>query len=190
MQTKLDKKKAFWLNKYKQAIELEPLFQRGTVWNKTKQQYFIDSLYKNWGTTKLFLWEADKDVYQCLDGKQRLTSLFRFMADEIPLSPNFSPEHGGKKYSELPRPLQDQFDEYEFSIELVTKATEEEVIELYKRLQGGTPLNFGEKLFARPGGMNKFIKDRLAKRLFLKNIIALPNTRYSHYAVCAYWEEQ
>jgi len=52
MKTKLESKKAQWINKYRQSIELEPFFQRGTVWSKTKQQYFIDSLMKGWGTPK------------------------------------------------------------------------------------------------------------------------------------------
>jgi uncharacterized protein with ParB-like and HNH nuclease domain len=110
MKTKLESKKAQWLNKYRQSIELEPFFQRGTVWNKTKQQYFIDSLLKEWGTPKIFLWETGKDAYACLDGKQRLTSLFYFMADQLPLSSKYSSTYGGKKYSELPVNIQDQID--------------------------------------------------------------------------------
>ena len=185
MKTKLEPKKARWLNKYRQSIELEPFFQRGTVWNKMKQQYFIDSLLRGWGTPKLFLWEIGKDSFACLDGKQRLTSLFNFMADQLPLSPTYSKEYGGKKYSALPVQIQDQLDDYEFSVEILLGAEKDEVVELYKRLQGGTPLNFGEKLFAIPGNMNGFIKRRLATKKFFKEKIALPDTRYSHYAVCA-----
>ncbi|OGN21394.1 MAG: hypothetical protein A2915_00985 [Candidatus Yanofskybacteria bacterium RIFCSPLOWO2_01_FULL_41_34] len=185
MRTKLESKKAQWLNKYRQSIELEPFFQRGTVWNKTKQQYFIDSLLKGWGTPKIFLWETGKDAYACLDGKQRLTSLFYFMADQLSLNSKYSSTYGGKKYSELPVSIQDQIDNYEFSVEVLIGAEKDEVVELYKRLQGGTPLNFGEKLFAISGNMNDFIKRRLATKKFFKERVALPDTRYSRYAVCA-----
>lgn len=160
-------------------------FQRGTVWNKSKQQYFIDSLLKNWGTPKIFLWETEKDSFACLDGKQRLTSLFNFMADQLPLNPKYSKEHGGNKYSELSVGMQDQIDDYKFSVEVLTEAGKDEVVELYKRLQGGTPLNFGEKLFAISGNMNEFIKRHLTAKSFFRKRIALPDTRYSHYAVCA-----
>ena len=185
MKTRLEPKKARWLNKYRQAIELEPFFQRGTVWNKTKQQYFIDSLLRGWGTPKIFLWETGKDSFACLDGKQRLTSLFNFMGDLLPLNPKYSEEYGNKKYSELPVGEQDKIDDYEFSVDVLTEAEKDEVVELYKRLQGGTPLNFGEKLFAISSKMNEFVKHRLAKKKFFKERVALPDTRYSHYAVCA-----
>jgi len=185
MKTKLQRKTATWLNKYRQDIDLEPFFQRGTVWSPNKQQYFIDSLLKKWGTPKLFLWQSGPDAYACLDGKQRLTSIFRFMADDLVVNAKYSSNYGGRTYSDLPKAVQDSFDNYKFSVELVTNATQEELVELYRRLQGGTPLNFGEKLFASLGSMNRWIKDELASRKFFEKIVALPNTRYSHYAVCA-----
>jgi hypothetical protein len=184
MRTKLLPKKASWLYKYRQDIDLEPFFQRGTVWNPNKQQYFIDSLLKGWGTPKLYLWESGSDSFACLDGKQRITSLFRFMADDLPVSMT-SKDHGGKVYSRLPKPVQDKLDDYKFSVELVRDANQDDVVELYRRLQGGTPLNFGEKLFASLSQMNVWVKEELASRNFFKGIVALPNTRYSHYAVCA-----
>jgi hypothetical protein len=50
MKTKAKSKKAQWLNKYSESIDLDPFFQRGTVWSKAKQQYFVDSLLKDWGS--------------------------------------------------------------------------------------------------------------------------------------------
>src|SRR3989338_2436178 len=184
MKTGVEFKKSRWLNKYKNSIDLDPFFQRGQVWNPGKKQYFIDSLVRGWGTPKLFLWQTGKDTFACLDGKQRLTSLFSFMADDLPLGSK-SEKLSGKKYSKLPRDVQDAFDEYEFAVEVITEAKPEEAVELYKRLQGGTPLNFGEKIFAYPGKMTEFIKRRLVNRKLLKTTVGLANTRYSHYAVCA-----
>ncbi|OGY59144.1 MAG: hypothetical protein A3B23_00485 [Candidatus Colwellbacteria bacterium RIFCSPLOWO2_01_FULL_48_10] len=106
------------------------------------------------------------------------------MADDLPLGSK-SEKLSGKKYSKLPRDVQDAFDEYEFAVEVITEAKPEEAVELYKRLQGGTPLNFGEKIFAYPGKMTEFIKRRLVNRKLLKTTVGLANTRYSHYAVCA-----
>ncbi len=185
MKTKPDFKKASWLNKYRSNIDLEPFFQRGTVWSDDKKQYFIDSLLKGWGTPKIFLWETGKDSYACLDGKQRLTSLFKFMADKLPLKEDYSRGYGGRKYSKLSVAIQDAIDNYNFSVEMLTEVEGDEAIELYKRLQGGTPLNFGEKLFSMSGNMNDFIKRRLSAKTFFKERISLPDTRYSHYAVCA-----
>lgn len=184
MNTRTEKKPAQWINKYSNKIDLEPFFQRGSVWPDWKQQYFIDSVLKKWGVPKIFLWKTGEDEYACLDGKQRLTSLFRFVSGELPLNEKYSKGFGGKKYPEMTILQQDEFDKYEFDVEVV-EAPEEEVIELYKRLQGGTPLNFGEKLFAMSGNMNEFVKARLSKAEFFTKNVSLTNTRYSHYGVCA-----
>lgn len=185
MKMRLETKKAQWLNKYRDLIDLEPFFQRGAVWGKIKQQYFLDSLSKGWHTPKLFLWEMGKDSFACLDGKQRLSSLFSFMNDQVTLTSKYKDVHGEKKYSELPITIQDKFDKYKFSVEIIYEAKKDEVVELYKRLQGGTPLNFGEKLFAIPSNMNDFIKNRLATGRFFKERVAFLDTRYAVYAVCA-----
>ncbi len=185
MDTSVEKKEAGWLNKYKASIDLDPFFQREGVWRDKKQKYFIDSLIKNWGTPKIFLLQTGEETYDCLDGKQRLTSLFRFMANELPLLGEYTTGFDGKKYSQLPRSMQDKFDKYIFSVEIITNATPDEVVELYKRLQGGVALNFGEKLYPIPGNLNDFVKNTLVKRNFFKKNASLSNTRYSHHAVCA-----
>lgn len=71
MKTKLQRKTATWLNKYRQDMDLEPFFQRGTVWSPNKQQYFIDSLLKQMGNalscsygsldhTPMLVWTGNK----------------------------------------------------------------------------------------------------------------------------------
>lgn len=139
---------------------------------------------KGWGTPKIFFWKTGKDVFACVDGKQRLTSLFNFMDDQLPLSSEYSGEYGGKIYSKLPPTVQCQIDDYEFAIEVLTEPKGDEVFDFYKRLQRGTPLNFGENLYGTLGKMNEFIKKRLTIKKFFGEKIALPKTRYSHYAVC------
>lgn len=185
MITQLEDKKASWIHRHRQLIDLEPFFQRGTVWNTRRQQYFIDSLLRGWGTPKLFLWKLSERSYQCLDGKQRITSLLNFMDDGYPLHSEFSGELGGKKYSDLSVTQQDAIHDYVFAVEIITSSTQEEVVELFKRLQGGSPLNFGEKVYAIPGSMNNFIKTRMVTNAFFTKTVSLANTRYSHYAVCA-----
>lgn len=184
MKTKLESKKANWLNKSRQSIDLEPFFQRGEVWTKDKQQHFIDSILKGWGTPKIYLWKREKDIFACVDGKQRLISLFNFMDDQLPLSSEYSGEHEGKTYSKLPPIIQCRTDDYKFHVEVLSDAKDDEVFDFFKRLQRGTSLNFGENLYGTPGKMNEFIKSRLTTKKFFEEKIALPKTRYSHYAVC------
>jgi hypothetical protein len=68
---------------------------------------------------------------------------------------------------------------------MITGATNEEVVELYRRLQGGSVLSFGEKLYSYVGRMNDFIKGKVVSKNFFKKTISLTDARYSHYAVAA-----
>lgn len=166
MKTNLEQMKVNWLNKSRQSIDLEPFFQRSSVWPKDKQQHFIDSILKNWGTPKIYFWKTGKDVFACVDGKQRLISLFNFMDDKLPLNSKYSGEYRGKTYSKLLPTEQCQIDDYEFDIEVLTESKNDEVFDFFKRLQRGTSLNFGENLFGTSGKMNEFIKKLTTKKFF------------------------
>ncbi|MFA6525026.1 MAG: DUF262 domain-containing protein [Patescibacteria group bacterium] len=176
------------LFKYRERIDLEPSFQREKVWSSDKQQHFLDTLLKGWGVPKLYLQldesPSGKRNYICIDGKQRLTSVFSFLENRIPLSKKYSGEFGGKYYLDLPDKIQNKFDDYKLHIEEVTDPEEKEMSELFKRLQLGSPLNSGEKLMAIVGDMHNLVK-KYSVHPFFKKKVALPNTRYAHFTVCA-----
>ncbi|PCJ22002.1 MAG: hypothetical protein COA96_14980 [SAR86 cluster bacterium] len=189
MKTELTDKVVNRLYKYRANIDLEPQFQRQKVWSTKKQQYFIDTILKGWGVPKMYFLVLSKkgsatNLYACVDGKQRLTAIYNFLGDELSLNTEYSGIHGGKKYSELTEKTQDQFDEYQIDIEEVSEATNDEISELFKRLQGGTPLNSGEKLMAVGGDLCKKIKT-FSTHKFLKEKILLSDTRYTYFTICA-----
>jgi len=169
--------------KYRNSIDLYPEFQREKVWSEKKQQYFIDTILKGWGVPKLYLAVEGENYYICVDGKQRLIALFLFLSNKLRLNKKFSGSDGGKLYTNLPPTKQDIIDDYKLPIEEVRDYTEEEISELFKRLQGGSPLNSGEKLMAISGDLKKMIK-RFAIHPFFKKKVALANKRYAHFTVC------
>ncbi|MBU1102133.1 DUF262 domain-containing protein [Patescibacteria group bacterium] len=173
-------------------IDFDPPFQREKIWSLDKKQCFLDSILKNWGVPKFYLLVIPDDGigseaserYLCIDGKQRLTTIFSFLADEIMLNQKYSGSLGSKYYKSLPRGIQDAFNEYKLGIEAVYSSNEEEVGELFSRLQLGSPLNFAEKLMAIGGKMRDFVK-KTSQHKFFKKKVSLPNTRYAHFAVTA-----
>lgn len=175
--------------KYRDRIDLEPSFQREKVWSTDKQQHFLDTILKGWGVPKLYLQviegtHPEKISYKCIDGKQRLTAIFSFLEKRITLNKKYSGDLGGKRYEDLSDAIQNKFDDYILHIEEVTAANEKETSDLFKRLQLGSPLNSGEKLMAIVGDMRDFVK-KLSSHHFFKNKVSLPNTRYTHFTVCA-----
>ena len=80
----------FWENYLLKKYNFSPAYQRGSVWSDEKQSFLIDSLLKNFPIPPIFLHQKiDDDTgttrYDVIDGKQRLTSIIRFLENEIPV---------------------------------------------------------------------------------------------------------
>lgn len=77
------------LNKY----NFDPKYQRRSdVWSEEKQSFLIDSILKNYPMPPIFLHqviESDTGAtkYNVIDGKQRLSTILRFINNEIALPP-------------------------------------------------------------------------------------------------------
>lgn len=68
---------------YKQGtLNLEPGFQRDSVWKERDRAKLIDSIVRNYPLPAIFLYRRHEDgqvIYDVIDGKQRLESIFMFM---------------------------------------------------------------------------------------------------------------
>jgi len=70
-------------NLYKNGnLNLEPGFQRKSVWTDRDRAKLIDSILRNYPLPAIFLYRRETDgdlVFDVIDGKQRLESIFMFM---------------------------------------------------------------------------------------------------------------
>lgn len=64
-------------------LDLNPPYQRKSVWNQKYKDYFIDTILLSYPCPPIFLYEEiDKNgiaQYHVVDGKQRLTAIFEFL---------------------------------------------------------------------------------------------------------------
>lgn len=170
-------------------IDPRPPYQRGTVWSKSKKQLLMDTVLRNMDIPKLYLRTVNNPPYkfEVVDGQQRLRAIWEFCQGEYPLSPDCPPVHGhdvaDKKFDELPNDLVDDFQAYELSFVILEETTEEEVEEMFTRLNNGETLTAAEKRNAIPGNMKEFVKE-LTVHPFFQNV-AFKNTRYAFDQVCA-----
>jgi len=71
------------LNRYeKSQLNLNPGFQRASVWAEKDRKKLIDSILRNYPLPSIFLYGATNDgqtVYYVIDGKQRIESILMFM---------------------------------------------------------------------------------------------------------------
>jgi hypothetical protein len=153
-------------------INLQPAYQRGAVWSKSQKQLLIDSILRDLDIPKIYLREIDDPNFEeeAIDGQQRLTAIYGFFNDEFPLDKDSDDINGreikGRRFSMLDEEIKDRFESYELTVVILRNATEEEVEEMFLRLQNGTTLNAAEKRNAMPGNMKEFVRELAGHRFF------------------------
>ncbi len=172
---------------YKRRDHIDmPDFQREEVWPDIKKCLLIDSILNNWHLPKFYFRKLDDGTFECVDGQQRLSAIFEFFDDQLELNEDIAKHVGATKYSELNDDLSDAFDDFEIEVEEIEDASEEDLEELFKRLQLGTPLNTAEKINAILGELRDFCHEMADKPFFAKKI-GLKDTRYTHFETVAKW---
>lgn len=179
-----EKKALDKLYRRRDRYDLQPDFQREKVWSIEKEQKLIDSILKKWDIPKFYLNVIDDENFEVIDGQQRLSAIYNFFSNEVPFSKKLSKEYGGLYYDDLPSKIQDIIDDYELDLVLVSDATEDELKELFARLQLGMPLNSAEKLNAMSGNMRNFVKI-LSQNKFFKEKTPISHKRYAYQSICA-----
>ncbi|KAJ7071582.1 hypothetical protein C8F01DRAFT_1363266 [Mycena amicta] len=163
----------------KGKINLDARYQRRVVWNEKAQSALIDSLLRNAPVSQVVFskyTENGKEKWRCVDGKQRLTSIRKFIEGEIPctLAIVYSSSllitdaclivenaFTGKKYwyterknetgkrsarVVLPESIRDEFLSKEISCVIYNDLLPTQENDIFKRLQLGAPLTTAEKL--------------------------------------------
>jgi hypothetical protein len=152
-------------------LDLNPRYQRRSVWNLEYKQFFIDSVIRNYPTQAIFLDQTvDPDEptrYRVLDGKQRLTSLIEFYQNEFMTPDSLEDlDLGNVYYSDLPKPVRASILKYLFTVETVSDTSNAELNQAFDRLNRNvSKLNKQELRHAQYDGafaskMERFAEDR------------------------------
>ena len=152
-------------------------YQRGPVWRPHQQKKLIDSVMRRYQLPIFYLHykktEAGgltRESYDIIDGQQRITALHSFVEGAFPLFaaddpqarfPNFLRDEpcdwGAKKYQEFSEELQERLLSTQLPIAYIETDDDNEVRDLFVRLQSGSPLNAQEKRDTYPGRFTEFI---------------------------------
>jgi hypothetical protein len=181
----------------KNVIQDQPAYQRESgIWSDEKQQLFIDSLLNKYDIPKLYLHDLrgkdPKFKFAVVDGKQRLHAVWRFLNSNLALASDFelyepegrTPPLGGLYFKDLSPDWQDLFKSILLDVVLIQNADEDDIEDLFSRLNNGEPLNAAEKRNAMGGDMTKLIRD-VAGLDFFKERLGFSNRRYQHMEVAA-----
>jgi hypothetical protein len=151
-------------------INPEAEYQRGSVWSVSQKRLLIDSILTGYDLPKIYfrkLPDGQSFLFDVIDGKQRLTAIWEFFDDVFRLSSNFvSSDLGslqGKTWSELPPAAKDRLQFAKVSVSEIESASDDDVAELFLRLQKGEPLRAAEKRNAIQGPVRSFVADTLSR---------------------------
>lgn len=188
---------------WRSAIADDPPYQReSSIWSLEKQQLFIDSLLNGYDVPKVYLHDLrgkhPTKVYAVVDGKQRLSTIWRYLADEFPLANDFRIEPtnlpelppdvrqpGANAYfSELDPAWQHVLRRTHLAVVLIQNATEMDIEDLFSRLNNGEPLNGAEKRNAMGGDAMRMIREIANHDLFATRA-RFARARYQHHDAAA-----
>ena len=194
------------LSRQQDYIDLNPPYQRLSVWDRPKKERFIDSIINGFDVPKLYFhrlpyWpEMTAEVgghskrYSVIDGKQRLLALWDFMTGNIGLPDDFvffndtSIRAEGAKYEELlinfPT-LRARFDGYNLPITLVDADEPDFIEQLFWRLNEQVQLTAPERRNAFGAPLPYAIRTVAVTRFFREIGSRLRNDRLQHYDIAA-----
>lgn len=148
-------------------IIINESFQRHSVWSPQAKTLLIDSILNELPLPKIFIRtkidpKLQRSVKEIVDGQQRIRTIVEFANDEFSLN-NKSENFHGMKYSDLAEDSQQVFLGYTLTIEQLLNATDDDVIDIFARLNSYTvALNAAEKRHAKFQNELKFFVRRMS----------------------------
>lgn len=119
-------------------LNLDPPYQRKSVWTPKDRRYFLDTIFQNFPSPAIFLHKEIKDgktIYNVVDGKQRLETILKFAAGEIALAKDFGDARlAGKKWVQIPDESRRVFWNYVLPVEQIDFTDPTTLTEAFNRL--------------------------------------------------------
>jgi hypothetical protein len=134
-----------WFNDLRQrrTLDMEPPYQRRSVWNQGFKDYFIETVLLGLPAPAIFLYEdispSGTTIQHVVDGKQRLTSIFEFIDGVFPIADESKIEtYRGAYFPSLPDHVKKEFWSYIMLVEYVPSEDEATITGIFDRINRNT----------------------------------------------------
>ncbi|WP_292026314.1 DUF262 domain-containing protein [Brevundimonas sp. UBA2416] len=123
----------------KSQLNLEPPYQRRSVWSRRDREFFMDTVMNNLPAPPVFLHktldENGKSTFHVVDGKQRLQTIIDFRANKVRLPEDFADNSlQKKKWNDLGREQRELFWNYEIVVEQIPDVSDASIKNIFERI--------------------------------------------------------
>ena len=162
-----------WQNNHQ--LELNPKFQRRSVWTDTARSFLMDTIIRGLPIPKVFIRQkinvtTRNSIREVVDGQQRLRTILSFLNDGFKISKKHNSQYGGYYFSQLnevDEDIQAAILNYEISVDLLVNMPDPEVLDVFSRLNSyAVVLNEQERINANHFGPFKLLADSLSKKYY------------------------
>lgn len=141
-------------------LKFDNIIQRSYVWEQKRKSDLIHSMIEGYPIPPFYARKVDGKVYDFLDGKQRMNAISGFINGEYWLDGirevsytnedrnEVTEDINGLSFNDLPEALQDAIRDYSLTIYYYENITDDQVRELFRKLNNGKPLSSKEKNIA------------------------------------------
>lgn len=170
----------------KGTINFDNSVQRGLVWDNERKSLLIHSMIENYPIPAFYA-SKDENGYSMLDGKQRSNAIADFInskfsltgVPEIITESEESTDINGLTFAELSEELQDAIKDYSLTVYYFDGITEDEITEMFFRLNNGKPLTAIELTRVKAKSIDK-IKELSKHDLFTSTLTEKAISKYTN----------
>jgi hypothetical protein len=149
---------------------MDPDFQRGFVWDVKKQSRLIESILMRIPLPVFYVAEDAEGRLVVVDGRQRLTTLSRFISGELKLKLEDRMELDGRRFGDLEARLQNRVEDCQLHFYIIDFAVPERArLDIFERVNGGEVLTRQQMRNAiHNGPATAFLREESQTELFRK----------------------
>jgi hypothetical protein len=122
-------------------LDLDPPYQRRSVWTKKDRQFFLDTIFRNFPSPAIFLHKSINEdgasTYHVVDGKQRLQTILQFVKGGLRIAKDYGDVRlDGKKWDDLvgDTEFKRRFWNYQITVEMLDEQQVAMVRDVFDRL--------------------------------------------------------
>jgi hypothetical protein len=155
------------------TLDLNPAFQRRSVWKPGAKSYLIDTIVRGLTIPNIFLRDRGVDLTsfeakrEVIDGQQRLRTIMAYVdpsllndfdeaRDSFTVKEVHNKEMANKQFRELPSELQQRILDYEFVVHILPSTVDDQdVIQIFRRMNS-TSYNLNAQELRNAGWFGEF----------------------------------